>query len=203
MSATPHVPHDVDAAALPNHGFGVRAPIWWAIVLLVLMELTMFVLLFASTLFVRENFVEWPTKPDPPLAPCVVAMALGVASLVPTVLAARRARRKELGPTRRAMLLATALSAAWLGARVWEMATLPWTWMADAHASCVWVALGLHALEIAVGTGEAVFLCVLLVRGPLEDHHYIDVDANALFWSFVVAVWVPFHVLFFLAGRGP
>lgn len=203
MSTTAGVPHDLDASALPNHGYGVKAPIWWAIVLLVLMELTMFVLLFASTLFLRENFVEWPTKPDPPLLPCTVGMTLGVASLVPTWLSARSARRKDLRRTRRAMLAATVLSAGFLAGRVWEMATLPWTWMTDAHASCVWVTLGLHTLEIAAGLGESVFLCVLLVRGPLEDHHYVDVDANAVFWAFVVLVWIPFYVLFFLAGRGP
>lgn len=195
------VPRDIDVSGLPSHAFGVRAPIWWASVLFVLIELTVFALLFASTLFLRENFVIWPTRPLPPLLPGTLGMAAALASVVTMALAVKGAHRHALRPTRRWLAVTTALSLVFTGARLWEMASLPWGWDADAHASCVWLTQGIHALDLGVGAGENVVLTAILFHGPVEDKIYPDIDATALTWFFLVAVWVPFYVLFHVAGR--
>jgi heme/copper-type cytochrome/quinol oxidase subunit 3 len=200
-TSPPRAERDVDVSGLPTHGFGRRAPTWWGVLLFVVIELTVFVLLLASTLFLRENLAIWPTRPDARLLPGSVFLGLALSSVVPVVGSAVAARRKALRRTRGWLVAASVVGVAMIAARAWELAALPWRWDVDAHASCVWMSMGMHTFELVASVGESVLFAVLFFVGPIEDKTYVDVDANAVFSIFVVVVWLPFYALFYVAGR--
>jgi cytochrome c oxidase subunit 3 len=192
---------DIDVSELPGHAFGHRAVIWWANLMLVAIELTAFALLFASTLYLRDNFKIWPTLPNPPLLPASIGVGFAVAS-VPSILAAMfAARREDRGRTIAWLVVTTVLGVGFAACRAWEFATLPWQWDTDAHASCVWTASGLHAFELAAGVGENAFFFILLACGRFERKTFADIEGNGIFWLFIVGVWLPFYALIYWGGR--
>ena len=65
----------------------------------------------------------------------------------------------------------------------------------------MWLLLGMHAAHLVASAIENVLLLALVLKGPLERKHFVDVHVNALYWYFIVAVWVPVYVLVFLAPR--
>jgi cytochrome c oxidase subunit 3 len=201
MSSQANAVPDVDVTDLPGHAFGHRAPIWWANCLLVCIELTAFVLVFAAALYVRDNFEIWPTRPNPKLLPGTLAVAASIASVPPTIAIILAARKEDARRTALWLAVAGALGVVFLACRAWELAALPWGWDVDAHASAVWLGMGLHVFEIVAGAGEFVFFAIVLCRSTIEKKTFADVEANCVFWFFVVSVWLPFYFLIYWAGR--
>jgi heme/copper-type cytochrome/quinol oxidase subunit 3 len=49
---------------------------------------------------------------------------------------------------------------------------------------------------------ETVVIAILMFRsGPIHPKYYSDVEDNALYWYFIVAVWVPIYAILFLYPR--
>lgn len=193
----------VDATALPTIAFGTRAPIWWGTILLLAVELTTFALVLASFLYVRWNFAAWPPDPTPHPLPGTIALVPQVVSVAPMILAYRASNRCDLRGMRLHMAITTLLGFVFIATRVYEFAALPFRWDANAYASIVWVTLGLHTVDAVASVLENLFLTVVLLRPPVEEKRRLDVDAGAWAWIGVVAVWIPFYVLFYLQGKGP
>src|SRR5205809_139495 len=89
----------LDLSHLPRNAFGHRTPIWWGNVLLVCIELTAFGLMFATTLYVRENFDHWPTDPQPPLLWSTLSAGAGLASLATMLVVRKHAVESRLRAT--------------------------------------------------------------------------------------------------------
>lgn len=193
MSAT------IDVSDLPRHAHGHATPVWWGAVLFICIEATGFALLVASYLYVRGNVNDWP--PEAPLRalPASLAVAAYVASLAPMWLALRAAKREDLRGSRIWLVVATGLSLAALALRWWEISSLPFKWTSTAYASIVWSTTGLHVVETAAGVGENLFMTAVLFT-KVDKRHFVDLETNVLFWFFVVLVWVPIFLLFYLEG---
>jgi cytochrome c oxidase subunit I+III len=193
-------PPVIDVSELPTVAFGRRSPIWWGVVLLIAIETSTLAVLFLAYLYVRGNFEFWPpsTRIDPlPGALCAGTL---VASLVPMWFCRKAALEMNRRRTRRWLLVGTVVSAIAVPLRVWQIDALPFPWDENAYASIVWTTIGMHCIEGAAGVLENILLTYLLYRGPLEKKHFEDVETNAVFWAFVVLVWVPFAVLFGIDG---
>src|SRR3982751_1524861 len=50
----------IDVSDLPKSAIDHRSPIWWGNALLLLIETTMFAILVATYLYIRQNFGDWP-----------------------------------------------------------------------------------------------------------------------------------------------
>ena len=190
----------LDVSALPSAAFGKRNPVWWGTVLLALIEGTTFAIMFVAYLYVRGNFDVWPPSGRIHPAPGITLLATLTASLVPMWLCRKAALDFDLGRTRLWLLAGTILSVVAIPLRIWEIAALPFLWDENAYASIVWSTIGLHCIEGAAGVLENVLLTVLLFTGPVEKKHFGDIEANVLFWAFIVLVWWPFALLFMIDG---
>ena len=73
------------------------------------------------------------------------------------------------------------------------------TW--NPSSQITWTILGMHTGHVVAATVENVLLVALLVNGPVEAKHYVDLETNALYWYFVVAAWLPLYLLVFLGPR--
>lgn len=190
----------IDVSELKTHAFGRRSTLFWAFVLVTCIEGAAFAMLLVSYLYVRGNFYWWP--PDarlrvlPGACEVVVLLASGAA-----MWKCRNAAVAELlAPARRWMTIATALGVVAAGVRAWEISALTFPWGSSAYASVVWSTMGLHSIDGFAGLFENILFTVLLFKGPVEDKHFEDLEANAYLWFALIGLWLPFAGLFYLDG---
>lgn len=183
---------EIDVSRLPTFAFGVRAPMFWGVVCLVAIESTMFAILVASGLYVRQNFASWPPTllPRAPFVAGTVGLLFLLLSIVPTHLQNRAALAQRLRGMRVNLVLATLCGLAFLAARLYELKHLPFKWNTHAHGSVFWTAIGLHTMHGIASTAENLTFLVLLFKGPVEEKHCVDVQVGGIYWYFVVVSWV-------------
>ncbi|HEX6533159.1 MAG TPA: cytochrome c oxidase subunit 3 [Gemmatimonadaceae bacterium] len=194
----------LDVRDLPEHAFGHRAPLWWGTVGLALIEGTMFVLAMASYLYLRMDSRTWPPirTPNPDLLIPTINLVVMLASVAPMVRADLLSRRGgSVGKIRLALVLATVLGLAALVLRWFEFDAFHVRWDTNAYGSIVWAILGLHMAEIFASVMEDVVFIVYTFRFPLDEKHRVDVSTSAVFWYFVVAIWIPLYVLLYFTPR--
>jgi cytochrome c oxidase subunit I+III len=190
----------VDASSLETHAFGSRSPLFWGSLLLCCIEGTALAIFFTSYFYLRQNFDEWPPSALIRPAPGAVASCLLACSMVPMAMTAKVARAMDLARTRRWQALSTAIGAAALIARGWEIHALPFDWTENAYASVVWGSMGFHTIDFVAEMGEMLVLTALLFARRREAKHFEDVYVNAVFWAFLVLVWMPFAGVFYADG---
>jgi cytochrome c oxidase subunit 3 len=196
-------PATIDVAGLPRLGWGPAAAVWWAVWSLITIEGTVFVLLVTVVLYLRGTATAWPPEGirPPALPAATVNVLMLLASVVPTVGAHRAALRKERPATGRFLVFATILSAGTIALRGLELAQLHVRWDAHAYGSIVWTITGTHLSHLIASALEDVLLCGLMLFGPLEDKHYVNITVSCLYWYFVVAAWIPLYLLIYWLPR--
>jgi cytochrome c oxidase subunit 3 len=199
-ASAPNPAVEIDVSELKTHAFGRRSTLYWGVILLCLIEATALALLFTDYFYVRGNFYEWP--PSDRIPPVTGALSTGVLvlTMIPMWLTARAARTLDLAATRRWQIISTVAGAVALGLRAWELHVIPFLWTENAYASVVWTSIGFHTVDFIAEMGEMIVLCGILLKGPLEDKHFEDIEINAMFWAFLVLVWLPFAGVFYLDG---
>jgi cytochrome c oxidase subunit I+III len=192
-------PGALDVRDLPSIAFGSRAPLWWGIVLLIVIESMGFLLLLGSYLYLRGNSQVWPPEGirTSEMVYPVIGTALLLASVPPTHWLNRAALREDLPGVRRWMAIATLPAIAFCVLRALEFAKLPFTWYDHAYGSLFWTLLGMHSLHAVTGVLENLFTLFLLIRGPVEKKHLPDIRAGGLYWYFMVFSWVPLFALLY------
>jgi cytochrome c oxidase subunit I+III len=189
----------VDVSELPASALGERAPLWWGVLLMVVIEGTMFAVMLGSYLYLRNETAEWPplgTAP-PDQLPAALTTAALVASLLPQWLADRLACEPEpnQAAVRWMLVLATVLGVVVLVPRAFEFPALHCQWDSHAYGSITWTLLGMHTLHVLTSTVETGVLAVYLFFRELDDKHRLDANANSLYWYFIVASWMPVYAL--------
>lgn len=193
----------IDAARLPRLGWGPAAAVWWAVWSLITIEGTVFVLLVSVYGYLCAVATAWPPAGIrlPGLSASTGNVLLLLASVIPTVGAHRAALRSDRRATTRYLIAATILSAGTIALRGLELAQLHVRWDDHAYGSIVWMILGTHLSHLVASTLEDVLLCALLLLGPLEGKHYVNITVSALYWYFVVAAWLPLYLLVYWLPR--
>jgi heme/copper-type cytochrome/quinol oxidase subunit 3 len=194
----------LDVSALPVIAFGPRANLWWGVVGLVAIEGTALAMTIAAYLYLRQNFVEWPPAgtPAPALGAATAEVVVLLASVIPMVLVDRAARREQYLPVTVGLGVVTVFGLASLGLKALQFAgALGCRWDTHAYGSLVWLLVGMHAAHVITSTLENALIFAVLVKGPIERKDYVDAHVNALFWYFVVAVWVVLYALVYLGPR--
>ncbi len=191
----------IDVSGLPEYAFGHRDPLWWGVIGLMAIEGTMLALLAASWFYVRGNFSS-----GPPQGLGTRAQAIAVAEVVtlavsawPTHLLNVAAEKGDLRRVRFLLAVVTALGLAYLVLRAFLYAALPFRWDLNAYASVLWGAVVLNTTHGLSGVLENATMLVLLLTGPVEKKHLVDVHAGGFLWYFVVFSWIPLWFLTFAA----
>jgi heme/copper-type cytochrome/quinol oxidase subunit 3 len=179
----------LDVSGLPTHAFGHRDPLWWAVVLLVAIEGTMLVLLAVSYFYIRDR-----TTPFPPAHVAhriawiaTLELAVWIASAVPTYWSGRAAIAGDVQGMRRHLIAATLLGVVAASLRWYEFHLLPFRWDAHAYGSVVWAFLGLQWTHALTGIGENLLYIAVLLIGPVEHKHRVDIEVSTPLWYFVIA----------------
>jgi cytochrome c oxidase subunit III len=193
----------LDVSGLETFGFGSRGVSWWGVNVYIAIEGTMLLLCLASYFYLESQAPEWPIGRRPPdLGLATLDTLLLLASVPPMVWTERAARCMDLHRIRRGLLVCIAIGIAFSVVRALEIASLPFRWNTNVYWSLIWVTVGLHTGHLIAEVLETMVIAAALSRGgEIEPKLFVDVEDNALYWYFIVAVWLPVYAVVFLSPR--
>jgi len=201
----------IDASKLPDHAWDAHAPLWWGNLLLIFIETTSMVLLFATYFYVRRNFHEWPPpriNSDPPLVhpvPHLTAATINtlllLASCIPMYFTDMAARRKDRHNVIVGLLFMIAIGVVSCLLRAREFYDVHFWYDDNAYGSVVWTILGLHAIYILTGVVEFALMAAFAARHGFEEKHGLDVTLMGGFWYWLAGIWVITYVILYWYPR--
>ena len=85
--------------------------------------------------------------------------------------------------------------------RGFEFSAVYFRWDSNAYGSIVWFLLGMHMLHLAILTTEAVLLCVWVFTREYDMKHRVDIVTLAIYWYWVVAIWLVIYGVVYFTPR--
>lgn len=196
------VAREIDVSKLPKVAFDSRSLMWWGILGFLAIETTMLAICLVSYFYLRGNEWTWPPAPNAPpnLAAGTATMLLLLASLAPMIRVDSVARRFELRRTTVAHVVTVLFGIAFLVTRWLEFGRLNVRWDTNAYGSVVWTIMGLHTAHLLAEVVETAYFTFFLTKHP-KPNYFTDATDNALYWYFIVAIWIPCYVTIYLVPR--
>jgi cytochrome c oxidase subunit I+III len=192
----------LDVSDLPEYGFGHRSLLWWATLCLIAIEGTMFALLIMSYIYLKGRVPHWPPgATSPALVWGTTNLVILLASAGPNTLAKKAAETFDVGGVRLWMVVCELFALAFNVVRIFEFGALNVRWDTNAYGSIVWTLLGFHTVHILTDFLDSAVLTVLFFTGPIDEHRFVDISENAMYWYFVVLTWIPIYAVIYLAPR--
>jgi cytochrome c oxidase subunit III len=192
-----------DLSQLPEHGHSHRSLTWWGMMGLICVEGTALALAAAAYLYLSGHESDWPPYrllPSPGWGTAFTILLL--LSFVPNMLLNRRAEQEQLGPVRLWLVVMTLAGFLLVAIRYFEFSAMHVAWSDSAYGSIVIVLLGLHTVHLVTDLYDTVVLTVLMfTRHGNSGRRFVDVAENAIYWNFVIYVWLPIYVLLYFAPR--
>ena len=193
---------NVDVSELPTFAFGHRTLTWWLTWSLILMEGGMFVVLFCAYFFLRTPVADWPPGVDyPELFWGTVNLVVILASVVPNQLAKKAAESLDLRGVRIWLSVVIGFVLVAVVIRFVEFGHLNVRWDQNAYGSIVWLTMGAHLAHILTDMLDSLVLLAMFFVGPVEGRRFVDQSDNAIYWDFVVVLWVLVYVIIYWVPR--
>jgi len=185
---------------LPPYAFGPRGLMWWGTMGMVAIEGVMFAIFIATYFYLRIYMPQWPPNLLPPdLLYGTLNTLVLLVSAVPNQWVKNAAERGDLRTVRIGLLICLAFAAAFLAIRAFEFMALHCSWDTNAYGSAVWTLLGFHTFHLVTDALDTAVLTVLMFTGRIEGRRFVDVCENAVYWYFVVGVWLPVYAVIYIA----
>src|SRR5205085_2264486 len=85
--------------------------------------------------------------------------------------------------------------------RFLEFSGLKFRWDDNAYAAIVWTTIGMHLLHLVTGTAENFIMTLWVWLKGMDDKHARDVRVGAVYWYWIVGIWVPLYVIIYFGPR--
>jgi cytochrome c oxidase subunit III len=193
----------IDVSRLPGFAFGQRAVTWWGVCGFLAIEGTMLALCFVTYFYLRDRVFDWPPPPTalPDLLIPTINLILLLLSVVPMQLICKAARRLDVRSVIRWHVVCDIVGLAFITLRFFEFKALNVYWDTNAYGSIVWTIIVIHTFHLLSEVIETIVITLLLILGHTEPKYMVDSTDNALYWYFIVGIWVPCFALIYLAPR--
>ena len=200
----------IDISELPHHEFDTYDPVWWGNNLLLAIETSMFAILIATYFYLRQNFALWPPpvaqltatlNPLPQLLYGTLNTILLVLSCIPMVFTDISARRGDRFMSQVGLITAVVCGVIALVLRSFEFSAVYFRWDSNAYGSVVWFLLGMHMMHLSIMTTEAVLLAVWIFTREYDMKHRVDIVTLAVYWYWVVAIWLLIYGVVYFTPR--
>jgi cytochrome c oxidase subunit 1/cytochrome c oxidase subunit I+III len=200
----------IDISELPRHQFDTYDPVWWGNNILLAIETSMFAILIATYFYLRQNFALWPPpmgqltatlKPLPQLLYGTLNTILLVLSCIPMVFTDLSARRGDRFMSQVGLLTAVVCGVLAVVLRGFEFSAVYFRWDSNAYGSAVWFLLGMHMMHLSIMTTEAVLLVVWIFTREYDLKHRVDIVTLAIYWYWVVAIWLVIYGVVYFTPR--
>jgi cytochrome c oxidase subunit III len=192
----------LDVSKLPTVVFGIRSITWWGIIGMMAIEGMVFLLMIASYFYLHSRGLEWPPHSNPPaLFWGTLNLTIFVLSAIPNEWYRRRARKGDLRAVRIGLVVLALVGIANVVVRYFELRHLNTDWSIDAYGSAVWTLMGLHVAHLVTDLVDTIVLAVLFFTPMVEGKRFMDASANADYWYFVIATWIPIYLVIYWVPR--
>jgi len=201
----------IDVSKLPSSAMDYRSPIWWGNALLLCIETSMFVLAITSYFYFRRNFEHWPppqvnTSPPeydafPYLTIATINTVLLLLSLIPMIICDRACKKMNEPLVRAGATIALLMGVVSIVLRFKEFGALRFRWDDNVYGSITWTLLGLHLMHLMVLSCEDGLMVTWIWVKGLDDKHARDIRVTAVYWYWVVAIWVLLYAIIYWYPR--
>lgn len=193
----------VDAAGLTRFPAGTDAPIWWGILGLILIELSVVFVFVVSGLYLQMMNDPWPAigMPVPDLLLPTLSLLVMLGSCVTMYLAGKAISRDRV---RRFVVMtfsSVLLAGVVLVLRSQQLQQLEFGWDQHVYGSLVWTISGFHFLHVVSALIGTAVIGLLGVLGFFDSRQKIGVVVDTLYWNFVALAWIPFYAVVYWAPR--
>jgi len=190
----------LDVSALEEGTADSRALLWWGNLGMLAIEGSMFMMALATFLYFRTANLDWPpgSVPKPDLLLPTLNFAILLFAAIPAYLSDRAALRDDVRTALLCQTVCVAAGVAFIVIRAVNMAHLGFKWSDHAYGSIVWTIFGLHSFHMVAATLETSLLLVYSLFRPLIKKHVLDLRCTAIYWYFVIAMWVPFYFVIYI-----
>ena len=174
--------------ALPTQGAARNAPGWWALVMSLLVDGSLFASLVFSYFYLWLGADTWPPAGIGIAGwPAMLAsLALLLACAASTRFAARALGRGHATQAATGWIITLASGAAFVAAHAWAMAA-PGAPGDHAYASVAWTLAGFHMVHVVLAMLFAAFVAARLRRGLVTAARPLEARVTAGLWRYTVA----------------
>lgn len=201
----------LDVRDLPATLLDYNEPIWWGNLLLLFIETTMFGILVAIYFSVWMNTSPFPPpRVDrmpviydavPELLLPTVGLVVLLVSLIPAIWLDICARRKDEKMVKILLPVTLLINIAAIVIRFQEFDSLLFKWDDNAYGSITWVILGTHLMHLIILCAEDLYLLAWTYKEGLDAKHALDLSVMAVYWYWIVGIWIFFYALVYLGPR--
>lgn len=188
---------------LPVFLTGTKAPLWWAMLLLITIEIAVFSTLISSYLYLRFAALSWPPgEIEPPeLALPLANSIILFASSAVVYWADRGIKQGDLRRLKIGMGAGITLGVTFLALKVVEYRDSEYYWDTHAYGSIIWAIILFHSMHVGAVVAKGCVMEVLAFRGYFNDKRHLGIDINGMYWHFVALVWIPLFAVIYLVPR--
>lgn len=203
----------LDASGFSRFETKHRHPLWWGILGLVIVEVTVVGAMLASYFYLGvvqgstpalEHLPRsWPPpgiEPLPLLYPTLNLLLLG-ACAASMLYAGKVMRKDQRGRLVASFVGCTIAGLAVLYLRWQQLALLDFRWDEHAYGSMVWLLMGFHFLHVTSAVVGTAAIGLLAARGYYGSKRKLAVDVDTLYWYFVAFVWLPIYLVLYWTPR--
>jgi cytochrome c oxidase subunit III len=190
----------LDVSALEREPIDSRALLWWGNLGMMAIEGAIFAMLIATYLYLRIVNLDWPpaTVQKPDLLWPSINLGILLLTFVPALILDRAALRDNVPLCRLASAALVVAGVAFLIIQFYVLANLGYKWSDHAYGSVVWTSIGYHMLHVIAAAAETVLLFVYSLVRPIVKKQLLDFRCSAVYWIFVIVMWLPFYGIVFL-----
>jgi heme/copper-type cytochrome/quinol oxidase subunit 3 len=202
MSAAPRPAQALDVSTLPEYGFGHRSLLGWGTASMMIIEGMVFAMVIVSYVYLKGRSPHWPPSgPSPDLLWGTLNTVVLLASALPNQLTKKAAERFDLGGVRLWLAVCLVFALAFNIIRFIEFQHLNVRWDSNAYGSVVWVLVGFHTVHVVTDFLDSAVLAAVMFIGPVDEHRFVDVSENAMYWYFVIVTWLPIYAVVYFGSR--
>jgi cytochrome c oxidase subunit I+III len=204
---------DMDyAAAGPEDGlpvstiashFGIKPPFFWGLMGLIVIETVVVAALITTYFFLRAGSQFWPQdqiSPPELLLPTINTFIL-LASSIPIYWADHSIRKGNQKNLKIGMAVGALLGIIFLVLKYVEYSDTAYLWNTNAYASISWTIIGFHSAHVIALLLKTIVVGTLAFQGYFNEYRNAGVQANGIYWHFVVLIWIPLYLTLYIAPR--
>ncbi len=191
------------APMLGTHPLGPKGPLWWGMIMLILIELTVFGGLMAIYYYLKLYNPEFPPpgidKPELLLPTLNTFVLLGAGLAM--YLADKGIKEDDQLRLKLWKSVSLVLAIVFLALKYVEYSGYDYDWTTHAYGSIVWTITGFHAAHVISVALKTVVVLAMAFRGMFRSDRRMAVEANSLYFYFVVLIWLPLYFTLYISPR--
>lgn len=203
MPAGEDVVYTVDVSNFSRHIKHYDAPIWWGVVGLILIELSVVAAFVMSYLYLQMMNPPWPPNDlqNPPLTIPSISLALMLSSCVTMYLAGKAIDRNQVKHFVIYTFSSVALASSVLAIRWTQFGQFEVRWDEDVYGSLLWTITGFHFIHVVSAAIGTAVIGLFGMAGFFSKKRQVGVVVDTLYWNFVAVAWIPFYFVLYWMPR--